>query len=161
MIIILIEGNLDTLHSYTIVNYFQLLELTKNNNIKVFFKNISNKWKSHYKWKIKNLQYINIDNNVDVDDVDVIYRITYPINIISYNKKIPIFVFLTVESDLNRIKFKNNIKPTKQYLEKNNIYLITPSSWCYNILKQHNLHSYIIPHGVNTTFFYKIDRIYA
>ena len=161
MLKILIEGNLDTLHSYSLVNRFQIIELAKNykNKVKIYLKNISNKWKSHSQYInesqhiIKSLEIYNNNNKIDV-----IYRITYPINIISNNLNIPIFVFLTVESDFNKIKFKNNIKPTKKYLEKNNIHLITPSTWCFNILKQHNLDSSIIPHGIDTNIFYKIKK---
>lgn len=117
------------------------------------------------------------------EHIDIIYRQTYPYNIIvtESNKHIPKCVFYTSEfadldysyfnvvypSDINESQYNDYITLFLQHF--NNIFFLTPSKWSSNGMKRYfvednehvNIRNKIITHGVDSTIFYKFENNYS
>jgi glycosyltransferase involved in cell wall biosynthesis len=186
---VLFEGWVNIPHSYAICFCFQLIHLYKNygpngvikiNAIEFYVKEAeyyNPEWNSKKKL-VYTEEYNNILNNLkkwDGEEIDVIYRQTYPynINVTNENKDIPKCIFYTSEfAQLNsgyfRIEKPISITEDKydEYIilflkEFNNIYFTSPSEWSsrgmikYLENKEQSPRNRIITHGVDTSIFKK------
>jgi glycosyltransferase involved in cell wall biosynthesis len=172
MINILFEGWPFLQHSYGQVLAFKLIHLFKlygyngklGHKLNIYIKEVeyyNNKWHKTQKL-VYTEEYNSILRNLQKyknENIDLIYRISYPYNINS-NNDIPICIFYTSEfSYLDSNYFKFNNSNIKDYLaQHNNIYLTAPSLWSANGLNNYILdtnRNRVITHGVDTTIFYK------
>ena len=162
---ILIEGWRGINHSFSLVNQWQILELSKSCDI--FFNDVpfaSEKWnkKKNFSGLEKNLlNFINnIPNSQKNQMHDITYRISFPFNFNNkFNSKI-LFVFGNcAHKDLPERNYINGI-PEK--LKNNKDFFIhTPSNWC----KEGYLNAgfkdnqiVVIPHGVNEKTFHIVSE---
>lgn len=165
---ILFEGWPRLPHSYSIVLCFQLKYLIKKYNISFYIKEVPYYFKhwSHKKmdYKFDENQFFSdlkngiindkyIYNNND-NDIDIIYRISFPYNITNSTK--PTCVFYTSEFGiLDDTYFLSSNVINFQHFQQN-MYFTSPSKW-----SQQGLTSYInddkneiITHGVDPDFYY-------
>jgi glycosyltransferase involved in cell wall biosynthesis len=170
-------------HSYGLVNCFQLIHLYKNygpngviskNKLDIYIEECdyyrpewNNKKKlvytKEYNEIIKNFKIYNGEN------VDLIYRITYPYNITvsETNVNIPKCVFYTSEfrefltKDYFSVAVPPNVPLSDNYITNylnqfNHIYFTSPSDWSSKGLLKYNVpdnRNRVITHGVDTTIF--------
>jgi glycosyltransferase involved in cell wall biosynthesis len=185
---ILFEGWTNIAHSYAIVNCFQLLHLWKNYKDHINFY-VDEKEYYRQEWNSKKqLVYSKEENELlsnkeifkpidssQLQDIDVIYRITYPYDVTmsEWNRNKPVCVFYTSEfSKLDTNYFKIGIPPNTQlddtyiktYLNHfKNISFTSPSLWSSLGMKkyinepdnEHTQRNIVISHGVDTKVFYK------
>lgn len=172
---ILFEGWLNLPHSYGIVLSFVIIHLYKNykNKIEFFVKEeeyYNPAWYSKQKL-VYTKEYNEILQNLkkyNGEDVDLIYRQTFPYNISvsPKNLKIPKLIFFTSEyKSLNTdyFKFRKPNVELNSYLKKyithySNIHFTCPSIWSDEGINQYlenKNRCRIITHGVDTTLFYK------
>ena len=176
-------------HSYAVVNCFQLIHLYKNygpngkiikNKIDFYIEEMPyyrQEW-SNNKKMVYSKEYNNILVNLkkyNGEQVDLIYRQTYPYNITinNDNKDIPKCIFYTSEfkdyltTDYFTVGVPPGIQLSDSYIigylvQFNNIYFVSPSEWSscglikYNINKNRNR---IITHGVDSSIFKRILEI--
>ena len=157
---ILIEGWRGINHSYSLVNQWQILELSKFFNI--YFKDIPFISKD---WNLKkNSSGLNENFNKIIQDIpnsnndiksDIIYRISSPLNFDNdFNSKL-LFVFGTCEYKyLDKENYINGSPELLKYDE--NFFIHTPSKWSkegfINIgFKDDQI--IVIPHGVDKNTF--------
>ena len=160
---ILIEGWRGINHSFSLVNQWQIIELSKSCDI--FFKDVpfaSKKWgnKKNYSGLEKNLStFINNIPKPQKNEIhDITYRISFPFNFSNDFKSKILFVFGNCEYKvLSKTKYINDI-PERLKLNKN-FFIHTPSNWC----KEGYLNAgfsdeqvVVVPHGVNEKTFYLI-----
>lgn len=187
---ILFEGWWQIAHSYAICFSFQLIHLYKNygpngkikkNAIEFYLLEAdyyNPEWNNKKKL-VYSEEYNNILKNINSwngEEIDLIYRQTYPynINVTTQNKNIPKCVFYTSEfSQLNNSYFQVEKPPgldkdkyeeyISQFLKQfKNIYFTSPSEWSsrgmirYLDNEEKSVRNRIITHGVDTSIF-KID----
>ena len=162
---LLIEGWRYINHSYALVNQFQIKELLKNKNLDIsffdtpYFKKEWNKEDNHsgfnnsdfldnLKKPSKNLSY------------DLIYRISYPLNLDNGNAN-QIFIYGTSEfQNLDGILDKKTITNYKK--NKKKIKFITPSNWSKKGFLSFGFPEndiFVIPNGVDQKVFQPISKI--
>ena len=157
-------------HSYGIVMCFILKHLQQNykGQIDIFVQEMpyfNSKWNDSKK-NIYNKEYTDILSNLQVyngEQVDIIWRQTFPYDITSIPNDIPKCIFYTSEFGNLDTSFFNisNVKMydetfIKEYLlQYDNIYFTSPSIWSSNGLKPYCKRDRIITHGVDTNIFYK------
>jgi glycosyltransferase involved in cell wall biosynthesis len=172
---ILIEGWFNIPHSYAIVNDFQIIHLLKNYpDLTIYIKEqdyYREEWNSKKKL-VFTQEYNNIISNLkqwNGEEVDLVYRITYPYNIESNTmSNVPKCVYFTAEfKEIDPQYFATNkIIPgvkvddnfLKQYIKAHpKLYFTSPSTWSQNALDKYDItvgkkHK-IIPNGVDTKIF--------
>lgn len=176
-------------HSYGICISFLLIHLYKNygptgkikkDAIQIYVEEapfFNPDWYNKKKW-IYTTEYNNILKNLKIyngEQVDIIYRQTYPynINVTTENKDIPKCIFYTSEfaklsesyfslekpNDLDQTKFNDYIKLFIDNFK--NIYFTSPSEWSsrgmidYLNNNETSPRNKIITHGVDTSIFKK------
>lgn len=179
---ILIEGWINIPHSYAIVNCLQLVHMIKmkdNYNIEFYVKEVeyyNPSWNNNKKLMFSD-EYNQILTNLTQwkgEEVDLIYRISFPYNVSIYSdqKSIPTCVFFTSEFatlDVNYFKIScpnykivdDNI--LERHIKNNkNLKFVTPSEWSLLGIKtyikddaQVKKNVKVIPHGVDTSIFYR------
>ena len=156
---LLVEGWRWIPHSYALVNAFQLLELTKRENIEIFIRDIpypSESWQP-----TKGLLSADEEDELEAlqvwngETVDAVYRIAFPADLSPPAVPgVPVFVFLTAEyqkfmpdffingtaADIHRLDYLN---------------FITPSAWSQVAFKPYGRPCHVIPHGVDRTKLYR------
>ena len=172
---ILFDGWINLPHSYGIVLSFIIIHLYKKYNDKIEFFIKEDDYHNPAWYSKKQLVYTKEYNKIiqnlkkyNGEDVDLIYRQTFPYNVSvsQKNLKIPKIIFFTSEyKSLNTDYFKFK-KPNNQelnsYLKKylthySNIYFTCPSIWSDKGIDQYledKSRCRIITHGVDTTLFY-------
>ena len=175
---VLIQGWINVPHSYAIVNIYQILALLKHDNVNVYFQDVpkyNESWPiidldllvdPHEKILLDNLQKKFLPKSINID---VIYRISYPINVIessisNFKSDNPILIFYTSEFQMlpdSNFCFgykSENTVGFNYFLEKckNRTFIpITPSKWSSMALKRNGYDPLVIPHGVDTNkYFY-------
>ena len=182
-------------HSYGMVFAFQLVHLYKlyGPNGKLGHKILFYVTEEPYygpNWNnIRKLVYSEEYNKIinelpeyNGEPIDIIYRQTYPYNIIvtESNKHIPKCVFYTSEfaeldysyfnvvnpSDINESQYNDYISLFLQHFK--NIFFVTPSKWSSNGMKRfllgggsdggENIRNKVITHGVDSSIFYNHSR---
>lgn len=150
MINILFEGFLYENHSYSLSNYFLLKQLLKMDNLNVYVKRIPFfKETQFFEEKLDYKEY-------NGEKVDLVYRSAYPINTKTNGMKTVVFV--TCETDISQIEFD---REPKEFEKDSNLYFVTPSqkskmNLCKNNKKLMDK-TFVIPHGIDTDFFKKIN----
>jgi glycosyltransferase involved in cell wall biosynthesis len=175
---ILIEGWFNIPHSYAIVNDFQIIHLLKNYpDLEMYIKEeeyYRQEWKSKKKL-VFGEEYNNIIKNLKVwngEEIDLIYRITYPYNIEGNTLvNIPKCIYFTAEfKEIDPGYFAKDKLISggqgvtdmyiKEYIKSHsNLYFTSPSTWSQNALDKYGIpvgpkHK-IIPNGVDTKIFNK------
>jgi len=163
MIKICIEGWRKINHSYALVNQRQLIELNKypidlsHKDLEYYNRNWNEKLNFNGFTKEENLILEKIRSPEDQEFFDVMYRISFPFNFEKSNSK-KLFVFGTSEyQNIDGLYLKCDI----QNINKNdNLKIITPSNWSKkgflkSGFKPTNI--FVLPNGVETKSFYKID----
>ena len=173
MLNILIEGWIKYPHSYSIVNVYQLVALSKLPDVKLYLREIEpfrKEWPAFA--SLVGLMLTEEDqallNAIEIYQegktlVDIIYRISFRHNIVPSQTKIPVAVFYTAEFKIleqdNIIATNGDFNTFATLVQKGRLAAITPSKWsrdafspklqkkCGNFLK-------VIPHGVDTSKFY-------
>jgi glycosyltransferase involved in cell wall biosynthesis len=170
---ILVEGWINIPHSYAIVNCLQLVQLAKLGELELYIKEapyFKESWN-----QTKKLMYGSEYNAILTglkewkgEEVDIIYRISYPYNISveSRNDNIPTFVFFTSEFatlDVNYFaltapfyKFIDDNTITSHFERYRNLHFITPSDWSKKGMDKYitdKTRISVIPHGVDTSLF--------
>ena len=158
-----VEGWRNLNHSYSLVNQWQLLKLVdsaidlKHKDLAYYNKN----WNSKENHSGLTSEQIKIINQIPSEDnnnrYDVVYRISYPLNI-SLSNSDRLFVYGTSEWGLANDCFVGS--SVKDACSRNNLKIITPSNWSkIGFLKagfkEENI--IVIPHGVEPSSFYKVD----
>lgn len=185
-LVVLFEGWINIPHSYAICFCFQLINLYKNygpngiikkNALTIYVTEMPyyNPMWNNNKKLVYSDEYNDILRNLKIyknEDVDLIYRQTYPYNITitEQNKHIPKCVFYTSEFKkldhsyfvVNTPELPNDITKEKYislYLnEFKNIYLTSPSEWSSKGMDEFSIsneRNRIITHGVDTSIFKK------
>lgn len=187
---VLFHGWYTISHSYGICVAFLLIHLHKNygpngkikkNAIDIYVEEapfFNPEWNNKKKWVYSD-EYNQILKNLKVyngEQIDIIYRQTYPynINVTNENKDIPKCVFYTSEfAKLNSSYFSlqkpTDLEPTKYndyiklFLDNfKNIYFTAPSEWSargmieYLNNNETSPRNRIITHGVDTSIFKKL-----
>jgi len=165
-------------HSYSLVNCFQLIHLYKNygpmgkNKIDIYIEEMPyyrKEWNDKKKL-VYSEEYNNIIKNLKIyngEEIDLIYRITYPYNI-TINPKhinIPKCVFytsefrdyLTPDYFTSNLSIKNDID-IESFIKKfqDTFYFTSPSEWSSKGLEKYSVKSKynrIITHGVDSSIF--------
>lgn len=174
MIKVLIEGWLDLPHSYSIVNLYQIIGLSRYSNLDIYLKKepkFKLEWESINLDLLLNPEEIDIikncklyDSSLDLQKFDIIYRIVFPINISkSIETSNPIIVFYTSEfctlpdTNFNNGKrsLKNvNVRDFVQDCKLEKLIAITPSKWSSLALKTFGYEPIVLAHGVDQSKYY-------
>ncbi len=162
---ILIYGWRNLNHSFALVNQNQLAALSKIKDIKLnhydapFYNPswINNLNKSESNENINNT-IKNLDSLNNLKDIDFIYSITYPFNLIKNNEHIDkrLAMFVVTEFGLSPSDFGNSSVDPKSYIDGDNL-IITPSNWSRNKIIEAGFPEkkvFLVPHGVNNNDFY-------
>ena len=157
---ILIEGWRGINHSYALVNQWQILELIKSSNL--FFKDIpfiSEKWDLKKNDSGLSHEFKDLINKIslpkDNDQLDIIYRISSPLNFDNtFNSKL-LFVFGTCEYKfLKKSSYKN--QSPELLRNDDNFFIHTPSNWSKEGFLKSGFKDeqiIVVPHGVNKESF--------
>lgn len=161
---ILFDGWLNVPHSYAIVNCFQLihLKLKYGDRINMFIrepKYCCEFWvKSASVYSVEHTQVLNSINVWNGENIDLVYSITYPYNIETIANKILKCVFYTAE--YARLT-NSHFEPSDiRLLNNNNLWFTCPSAWSSNGMRELGIpetKNRVIPHGVDTSVFYKTN----
>ena len=166
---LLVIGWKDINHSFSLVNQFQLLELVKKDNLKVYHQQAPY---FHESWSATNnksgldeasIKILDSIENYNNQDVDIVLNIT-PILKLYKNKNVKkIFTFIVFEYELNEDLYKCNGPNFKitEFTENNN-WVITPSNWCKQKLINYGLNSekiIVIPHGIDPQLYYPLSQL--
>ena len=173
MFSILIQGWIKYPHSYSIVNIYQIIALSRLGGVKIYLKE-----ELPYKesWvEFTNLTDIiitreeqeildNVERWDGKKEVDMIYRITYPFDI--SNKvsnipmKCPIVLFYTSEFQIFRQgNFSSGTRKTFfELCNSQQILPVTPSNWSAMSMIRENFKPLVIPHGVDTSKYFPISN---
>jgi glycosyltransferase involved in cell wall biosynthesis len=177
---ILVEGWFNIPHSYAIVNNFQLVHLLKNYpNTELYIKEreyFKKEWNDKKKL-IYTEEYNNTINKFKFwsgEEIDVVYRITYPydIHVTRQFSNTPICVYFTAEfKNIDKQYFdvaKLGGNVTEEYIKEYivshpNLYFTSPSEWSANSLEKYGLpkgnkRHQVITGGVDTTIFFHDKR---
>ncbi len=158
---LLVEGWRFIPHSYSVVNQFQLLSLSKKSNLDLYYRE-----KPYYRitWNptgdlfspeseeiLQNLQYA-----ADESSIDALLRISYPYDC-SPSSCPRTFVFGTAEFLQVPNSFILNNRSLMEVMRETDFHFITPSNWS----KKGFLHSgcdpdrvHVVPHGFDPQFFH-------
>ena len=161
---ILIEGWRGINHSFSLVNQWQILELSKS--CEIFFKDVpfvSEKWdaKKNFSGLEKNLSSFinNIPSPHKSQTHDITYRISFPFNFNNeFNSKILVVFGNCEHKVLSKSKYINDI-PERLKLN-NDFFIHTPSNWCkegYLKAGFKDEQVIVVPHGVNEKTFNTIS----
>ena len=150
-------------HSYSLVNQWQLLKLV-DSQINLNHRDLAyynENWNSKKNCSGLTSEQIKIINQIPSEDnnnrYEVIYRISYPLNI-SLSNSDRLFVFGSSEWGLTNDCFVGS--SVKEASSRKDLKIITPSNWSkIGFLKagftEENM--IVIPHGVEPSSFYKVD----
>jgi glycosyltransferase involved in cell wall biosynthesis len=168
MIRVLFQSWIKIPHSYAVVMCFILIHLQKNykDKIKIY---IQEEKYFNPKWLAKNVynkEYTDILSKLQIyngEQIDLIWRQTFPYNISAEPIDIPKCIFYTSEFGKLDASYFNidNVKLyddeyIKEYLKiHQNIHFTTPSLWSSIGLKPFSNNDQIITHGVDTNIFYR------
>ena len=162
---LLIEGWRGINHSYAMVNQYQIRELLKNNNFKIYFKDIPyvvSEWNEKdnssglkdFKEKISKLPQPSSRLKIDI-----LYRISFPYRMYGGNAN-KIFVFGTSEyQNIDNMVYQGK-ELNKKYINKS-VKVITPSYWSkIGFVKAGFKESdvIVIPCGVDLKIFKPINK---
>ena len=165
---ILFDGWLNVPHSYAIVNCFQLihLKLKYGDKINMYIrepKYCCEFWvKGASVYSVDQTQVLNSIKVWNGENIDLIYSITYPYNIEPTTNNIPKCVFYTAE--YSRLTDSHFEPPSINHLitnqNQNQLWFTCPSTWSSIGLRELGIpdaKNRIIPHGVDTSVFYKTN----
>lgn len=159
---ILVQGWLGVPHSYAEVNREQLIAWAKTEDT-LYFEELP-LYRTEWKRTQKNYSDFLAEHGIkkyDNEQVDIIYRISFPYYIGVPKQQVPVFVFGTTEfgclEDLYLSPPSQSL--AQEYCQAGWLTFITPSLWSARGFK--NLVYSVIPHGVNTEIFKPkiIDRM--
>ena len=162
---ILIEGWRGINHSFSLVNQWQILELSKSCDM--FFNDVafaSEKWsnKKNFSGLEKNLlNFINSIPNPQKNQMhDITYRISFPFNFNNQFKSKILFVFGNCAHKV--LPESNYINGIPDKLKNNKDFFIhTPSNWCKEGFLNAGIKDdqiVVIPHGVNEKTFHVVSE---
>ncbi len=162
---ILFDGWLNVPHSYAIVNCFQLIHLKMKygDKINMFIrepKYCCEFWvKGPSIYSDEQTQVLNSINVWNGENIDLIYSITYPYNIEHTTNNVPKCVFYTAE--YARLTTSHFEPPNLTLISNsNNLWFTCPSIWSSYGMRELGISdtkNRVIPHGVDSTVFYKTD----
>jgi glycosyltransferase involved in cell wall biosynthesis len=172
---LLIEGWKNYVHSYSIVNIYQMVALTKISSLQIYFKEVPGYREDWPRRKVQDFILDETDQEILDNKVlpydpklnyDFIFRISYPFDL-SYSqvnlktmKHIPIILFYT--SEFKSFKDSDFINGTsKTFVEdciSGRILPVTPSNWSAEVLVKQGFQPLVIPHGVDTRKFYPMKE---
>lgn len=173
---VLFKGWSEIPHSYAIVNGFQLVHLYKNfkDTLDIYVEEMPyyrQEWNNSKK-KFFSDEYHDILNNLKKwtgEEVDLVYSITYPYNIINEQNNMKKCVYYTSEFGSlmpnyftcpNELQLDTNEKIASYLHNNKNLYFTGPSEWSLDGLRQYKLNderNKLIPNGVDTSIFCKKD----
>ncbi len=157
---ILIEGWRFIPHSYSVVNQFQCLELLKRSEIQIYHKDIDyyqDAWQSTTGLS-NNSQELLLKDIPDApynNQIDAVFRITYPYNLITSNAYKTV-VFGTSEFMQVTDGMLANNSPLKETHSNSDCIIVTPSNWSREGFVRGGADPervIVIPHGVDTSIF--------
>lgn len=174
---ILIEGWTDIPHSYAIVNVFQLYYLSKYHpEITLYiaqppypvagWQRLASASPANHLYPMEIQAFLSTLRVWRNEPVDIVYRIAYPFNIRPHSKRsTPVLIFYTMEfAHLNRQSF-SPIQASDEWfrvtLYTYPLYFVTPSEWSAGSFRNFldDKRNHIIPHGVDSTVFYRDDSL--
>ena len=130
---LLIEGWREINHSYAMVNQYQIRELLKNGNFKIYFKDVHyfkpewNKKDNYSGLKDFEEKFSKLTQPSNKLKIDILYRISFPYRMHGGNAN-KIFVFGTSEyQNIDNMIYQGK-ELNKKYINKS-IKVITPSKW--------------------------------
>lgn len=168
---ILVEGWISILHSYSIVNIFQLYNFAKYYpEVEIVFRKTpypvhtwerldsSTLFPKYILDFLKTLKKWNPN-----DRIDLIYRLMYPYNMDPHPKNIPIVIFMTMEFARPNLSMFVPRMVDHEMLRLvmttyRNLHLVTPSYWSLCGLEQFSERNTVIPHGVDLDIYYPLDN---
>ena len=162
---ILIEGWRGINHSFSLVNQWQIIELSKS--CEVFFRDVpfvSKEWNNENNFSGLEKNLSNLINNIPKPQKDLVhdvtYRISFPFNFNNeFNSKI-LFVFGNCEYKvLNKSKYINDIPERLRYNKE--FFIHTPSNWCKEGYLRAGFRDdqvIVVPHGVDENTFHVISE---
>tara|TARA_Y100001968_G_scaffold331145_1_gene384873 strand:+ start:274 stop:1503 length:1230 start_codon:yes stop_codon:yes gene_type:complete len=158
-----VEGWRNLNHSYSLVNQWQLLKLVDSQiNLRhkdlAYFNEDWNSTKNSSGLTSEQIKIINQIPSADSNNkYDVVYRISYPLDI-SLSNSDRLFVFGTSEWGLSNDCFIGS--SVKEASSRKNLKIITPSNWSRTGFLKAGFteeNTIVIPHGVEPSSFYKVD----
>lgn len=175
---LLIEGWKNYVHSYSIVNIYQMVALTKISSIQVYFKEVP---AFREDWPRRQIQDFILDEsdqkNLDEKvlpydpkvNYDLVFRISYPFDLsnsqinLKTMEHIPILLFYTSEfkSFKDSDFIYGNFKTFVDDCITGKILPVTPSNWSAEVLVKKGFQPLVIPHGVDTAKFYPMNETAA
>lgn len=171
MLNVLIEGWIKHPHSYTVVNVYQIIALSKNPRVHLILKeepafketwpvydNLVGLFLTEDEQKtLDSVERFSPDKNMNLD---LVYRITYPYNVaeLEYDK-LPVSLFYTAEFQLLQDSHFSNgtLKTCLDRCFNKQIYPVTPSKWSAVAFQKHKYGPVVIPHGVDMSKYYPFD----
>ena len=162
---ILIEGWRGINHSFSLVNQWQVIELSKS--CEIFFKDVpfvSKEWNNKKNFSGLEKDLSDLINKIPKPQKDLVhditYRISFPFNFNNeFNSKI-LFVFGNCEYKvLNKSKYINDIPERLRYNKE--FFIHTPSNWCkegYLKAGFRDEQVIVVPHGVDKNTFHVISE---
>ena len=162
---ILIEGWRGINHSFSLVNQWQILELSKSCDI--FFNDVpfaSEKWNKKKNFSGFEKNFLNLINNIPNPQKnqmhDITYRISFPFNFNNQFKSKILFVFGNCAHKV--LPESNYINGIPDELKNNKDFFIhTPSNWCKEGFLNAGIKDdqiVVIPHGVNEKTFHVVSE---
>lgn len=168
---VLVQGWKNYPHSYSIVNVFQMLYLSRISGVILYFQELP-PFRSELKTiELKgtllteeeveelNTSLIPYDKSIEID---VIYRISYPYDLsLPLKRGIPTCLFYTSEFMMLKDEFfvgNSTVDRFITYCKELALCPVTPSEWSANALRAHSFEPIIIPHGVDTNKYFPTDN---
>jgi len=164
---VLVQGWKNYPHSYSIVNVFQMLYLSRISGVTVYFEELPpylSTWKRIdlegillTKEEVEELESTVIPFKRGME-VDMIYRISYPFDLsLPTMRGIPTCLFYTSEFQLLKDEFFAGGSDVSNFVEKCfnfSLSPVTPSQWSAVALLKHKFEPAIVSHGVDITKYY-------
>ena len=169
---ILIQGWTRYPHSYSLVNVYQIIALSKLNNVYLTIDEqppFNSEWEAYDNLtdflltaeEQHTLDSIPKYNKNSTDKFDIVYRITYPYNIENPSHE-PALTVLFYTAEFQKLDDKHFQGGTlKSFIDKcfsRKLLPVTPSEWSANALRTYKFEPLVIPHGVDITKYYPLER---
>lgn len=168
---VLVQGWKNYPHSYSIVNVFQMLYMSRISGVTLYFQELP-----PFRSELKTIELKDIlltedeveelnSNILPYDksiDIDIIYRISYPYDLsLPAKRGIPTCLFYTSEFMMLKDEFftgKSTVDRFLTYCREMSISPVTPSEWSANALRAHSFEPVVIPHGVDTNKYFPTTK---
>ena len=160
-----VEGWRSICHSYAVVNQWQLLSMRKKKNLEISFREAAvynHKWAALVgMFNEEDAGYLASLSDCSTHECDAAYRISFPYNFSNIDS-VKTAVFVTSEFKVILEHQYNSFDDFKSCINSPQVKIVTPSTWSAEGFYRRGCDAdqvIVVPHGVDTAVFRKLDQI--